>query len=330
MIRKMIDTAPNKTEMQNFFDKHDATRMLLSVLSDPKHTIIEDNLLNEYIEFGISLLDEGNQNVQKAIFNYCNIHSKSEVMFAKFHSIIYEQIDYLQRKAEMKKEGIRTAELEHAHSVKSLILEKLLRFLQLFTEGHYLDLQNYLRHQTNSRNRYNLVEAVTELLKTYYSDLVQANYENIVKCLDTLNEFVQGPCYENQLALIDGKFFEVVNGLLIKDIKTTKAGVNRRRSEKKRLVRNSTYFVSSYSANPIFNSAQQNRELEAWMLARLKYKVLILVSSLFERSSSAVIKRIMRSLPLDVLKKNLTKIYKKYKRMYGDNYAMEALKHVFI
>ena len=104
--------------------------------------------------------------------------------------------------------------------------------------------------------------------------------------------------------------------------------MNRRKSEKKRLVRNSTYFVSSYSANPIYNSAQQNRELEAWMLSRLKYKVLILVNSLLERSSGAVIKRIMRSLPLDVLKKNLTKIYKSYKNMYGENYVMESLKHV--
>lgn len=177
--------------MQNFFDRYDATKMLLSILSDPKHTLIEDDILNELLEFGISLLEGGNPNVQKTIFSFCTIHTKSEVMFAKFHSIINEQIDFLQRKADLKKDKSKSVDLDHFQRLKSIILEKLLRLLQLFTEGHFLDLQNYLRHQTNSRNQYNIVEAVTELLKTYYSDLVQANFENIIKCLDTLNEFVQ-------------------------------------------------------------------------------------------------------------------------------------------
>ena len=191
IFRKLIDTAPNKVEMQNFFDKNDATKMLLSVLSDRNSSSMEIDLLFEFFEFGISLLEGGNQNVQKAIFKFCTVHTESEVMFAKFHSIIYEQIEYIKKKADQKKEYYTTLELEQSYRLKSIILERLLRFLQLFTEGHYLDLQNYLRHQTNSRNRYNFVEAVTELLKTYYSNLVQANYENIVKCIDTLNEFVQ-------------------------------------------------------------------------------------------------------------------------------------------
>mmetsp|Transcript_30988 Transcript_30988/g.28188 ORF Transcript_30988/g.28188 Transcript_30988/m.28188 type:complete len:143 (+) Transcript_30988:6059-6487(+) len=108
-------------------------------------------------------------------------------------------------------------EEKYEGSLKPIILEKVLRFLQLFTEGHNLDLQNYIRFQSNSRSKYNIVEAVIELLRVYYLNLVKGNYENIVKCLDTLTEFVQGPCAENQLALIDGKFFEVAAGLLSKD-----------------------------------------------------------------------------------------------------------------
>ena len=42
----------------------------------------------------------------------------------------------------------------------------------------------------------------------------QANYESITRCLETLAEFVQGPCPENQTNLIDGKFLEVAAKLL--------------------------------------------------------------------------------------------------------------------
>jgi len=38
-------------------------------------------------------------------------------------------------------------------------------------------------------------------------------YENMIQCLDTLNELVQGPCLENQIAVSESKFFEIANDL---------------------------------------------------------------------------------------------------------------------
>lgn len=65
------------------------------------------------------------------------------------------------------------------------------------------------------------------------------------------------------------------------------------------------------------------------MLERIKYKVMVLVTSLLElNSDSLAIKRIMRSLPIEILKKNLTQIYKKHKKLYGPTYTQDALKHV--
>lgn len=63
--------------------------------------------------------------------------------------------------------------------------------MQNAVEGHFLPLQDYLRYQTNSRNNYDLIIAVTELFKTYYYDgCTRANYDHMIKCLDTLNELV--------------------------------------------------------------------------------------------------------------------------------------------
>ena len=57
---------------------------------------------------------------------------------------------------------------------------------------------------------------------------------------------------------------------------------------------------------------------------------MILVMSLVElKKENNVIKKIMRSLPLEVLKKNVITIYKRYKKMYPDGrYIHDCLKHV--
>lgn len=71
-----------------------------------------------------------------------------------------------------------------------------------------------LRQQPENRKNYNMVSRVTELLSSYNNNMyysTQENiYENIKRTLETLNEFVQGPCPENQQELLDGDtFFEI-------------------------------------------------------------------------------------------------------------------------
>lgn len=67
------------------------------------------------------------------------------------------------------------------------------------------------------------------------------------------------------------------------------------------------------------------------MLERLKYKCMVLVSSLLElNSDTSAIKRILRSLPINVLRNNLITIYKKHEKMYKKiGYNKESLGHVY-
>jgi len=46
------------------------------------------------------------------------------------------------------------------------------------------------------------------------------------------------------------------------------------------------------------------------------------------RKDDTVIRRILRSLPVDVVKKNLAKVWKVYKSIYGTKYVEESLNHV--
>lgn len=41
--------------------------------------------------------------------------------------------------------------------------------------------------------------------------------ENMIQCFDNLTEFIQGPCYENQNALINNNFLDIAANLLGSD-----------------------------------------------------------------------------------------------------------------
>lgn len=80
---------------------------------------------------------------------------------------------------------------------ESDIITNILRFLQLFAEGHYLELQNYMRSQTQNYHNYDLIGDIIELLSHYFKAKNQCYIENMMQCFDTLTECIQGPCYEN-------------------------------------------------------------------------------------------------------------------------------------
>lgn len=173
-------------------DKYETTKMFLTVLSDSSTVSMDPEILNNFLELGIKLLEGGNAKIQKNIYNYCVTFQKSEAIFAKFYAVIVTFSNRLKRINTFEALDIEIVDLaDEFLNLGPKILENTLRLLQLFTEGHFDDLQNYIRFQSNSRNNYDMVSAVTELLRSYLNHMSQANYENIMRCLDTLAEFIQ-------------------------------------------------------------------------------------------------------------------------------------------
>ena len=209
--------------------------MVLTILADNKINLSQE-LLIKFLNFANCLLKGGNKRIQRTVYEYFLNSSKSEHIFQKFHGIIRKHIDSIENivKEEEKKEEHKqlnqasersrsTSKInqnvirkifEVMENKEGMILKKVLKFLQLLTEGHNLALQTYLNKQTNSRNSYDMVGAVLDLLKTYYYNaLTIGMFENIKKGFDTLIEFVQGPCPDNQIAVSDSKFFDIINDL---------------------------------------------------------------------------------------------------------------------
>jgi inositol 1,4,5-triphosphate receptor type 1 len=134
--------------------------------------------------------------------------------------------DLLAEKVDRAKEK----EEENKLSPKVAIMKPILRFLQLLCENHNPSLQNLLRDQ-NNKNKYNLVSETLVLLDVICGSTtgglgllgLYINENNVLlinQILETLTEYCQGPCYENQacIAMHESNGLGIITALILNDI----------------------------------------------------------------------------------------------------------------
>ncbi|KAF6364602.1 inositol 1,4,5-trisphosphate receptor type 3 [Rhinolophus ferrumequinum] len=114
--------------------------------------------------------------------------------------------------------------------VSVLIMQPILRFLQLLCENHNRDLQNFLRCQNNKTN-YNLVCETLQFLDIMCGSTtgglgllgLYINEDNVglvIQTLETLTEYCQGPCHENQTCIVthESNGIDIITALILNDI----------------------------------------------------------------------------------------------------------------
>uniref|UniRef100_H3A1P5 Inositol 1,4,5-trisphosphate receptor n=1 Tax=Latimeria chalumnae TaxID=7897 RepID=H3A1P5_LATCH len=110
------------------------------------------------------------------------------------------------------------------------IMQPILRFLQLLCENHNRDLQNFLRCQNNKTN-YNLVCETLQFLDCICGSTTgglgllglyinEKNVALINQTLESLTEYCQGPCHENQncIATHESNGIDIIIALILNDI----------------------------------------------------------------------------------------------------------------
>jgi len=145
--------------------------------------------------FGIQMFEgeEANRIAQDNLKNFFQ-NPETEKFFLKVNNLLQNEIARNLNQQKIQKPKY------------SKLIFAILRFLQLNCEGHYSPLQNYLRYQIYSKYSYNLVILIGNLLCSYEID--DNNYKNAFQCFDTLTEFIQGPCKENQITVSNSKVVE--------------------------------------------------------------------------------------------------------------------------
>uniref|UniRef100_A0A3B5N1F5 Inositol 1,4,5-trisphosphate receptor n=1 Tax=Xiphophorus couchianus TaxID=32473 RepID=A0A3B5N1F5_9TELE len=110
------------------------------------------------------------------------------------------------------------------------IMKPVLRYLQLLCENHNSDLQNFLRHQHNKTN-YNLVCETLQFLDCICGSTTgglgllglyinENNVDLVRQTLETITEYCQGPCHENQtcIAKHESNGIDIIIALIVNSI----------------------------------------------------------------------------------------------------------------
>ncbi|CAL7936482.1 unnamed protein product [Xylocopa violacea] len=139
--------------------------------------------------------------------------------------------DMIAEKLERHRTGTAGVERDEAQlSAKVLVMQPILRFLQLLCENHNRDLQNFLRNQNNKTN-FNLVSETLMFLDCICGSTTgglgllglyinENNVALINQTLETLTEYCQGPCHDNQncIATHESNGLDIITALILNDI----------------------------------------------------------------------------------------------------------------
>uniref|UniRef100_A0A8C3PEG9 Inositol 1,4,5-trisphosphate receptor n=1 Tax=Chrysemys picta bellii TaxID=8478 RepID=A0A8C3PEG9_CHRPI len=224
-------------------DREGATKLVSDLIMNTKN----EKIFQESILLAIRLLDGGNTEIQKSFYNLMTSNKKCEKFFKVLHdrmkkaqqetkSIVSVNMSDIGNKPREDKDipdpgtkalwgrdhiylcdptlGHDTGERSQSNEMgmSILIMEPILRFLQLLCENHNRDLQNFLRCQNNKTN-YNLVCETLQFLDIMCGSTTgglgllglyinECNVALITQTLETLTEYCQGPCHENQSCIV--------------------------------------------------------------------------------------------------------------------------------
>ncbi|XP_061662470.1 inositol 1,4,5-trisphosphate receptor type 3 isoform X14 [Syngnathoides biaculeatus] len=231
-------------------DREGGSKLFTDLVMSTKN----DKIFKESIQLAICLLEGGNTEIQNSFYKLMMGDNKSEKFFKVLHDRMKEaQMDIkatvsvnvgeMSHKANEKEQNnggspssvqaesiVEQKEVETEMGPAVLIMKPILRFLQLLCENHNQDLQNFLRCQNNKTN-YNLVCETLQFLDIMCGSTTgglgllglyinESNVHLITQTLETLTEYCQGPCQENQTCIVTHECngIDIITALILNDI----------------------------------------------------------------------------------------------------------------
>ncbi|XP_034196587.1 inositol 1,4,5-trisphosphate receptor isoform X1 [Osmia lignaria lignaria] len=176
------------------------------------------------------LREELNQAASSTVQAYANVRNLASGEDATNNAALGNALeDMIAEKLERHRGGT-TERDEGQLSIKVLVMQPILRFLQLLCENHNRDLQNFLRNQNNKTN-FNLVSETLMFLDCICGSTtgglgllgLYINEQNVAlinQTLETLTEYCQGPCHDNQncIATHESNGLDIITALILNDI----------------------------------------------------------------------------------------------------------------
>uniref|UniRef100_A0A4W6FSD9 Inositol 1,4,5-trisphosphate receptor n=1 Tax=Lates calcarifer TaxID=8187 RepID=A0A4W6FSD9_LATCA len=225
-------------------DREGGTKLFTDLVMSTKN----DKIFQESIQLAICLLEGGNTEIQNSFYKLMMGDNKSEKFFKVLHDRMKEAQTDIKATVSVNvgemtltphaslptgtflSKGGSQREVETEMGPAVTIMKPILRFLQLLCENHNQDLQNFLRCQNNKTN-YNLVCETLQFLDIMCGSTTgglgllglyinESNVHLITQTLETLTEYCQGPCQENQTCIVthESNGIDIITALILNDI----------------------------------------------------------------------------------------------------------------
>ena len=236
VMRQIVSNIGASDHLEFSLQKRKRIQKLLEKLTELVVSFITDGdkesseLANEALELGIVLLDSHGGDLRNSF-----LHRFSEIPthnpFGPLACLLRES------KADIAESHITLIALlegETSDSVSAQTLhllfpelankhsraQHILRMLQLLCEGHFTPMQNLLRAQRDFKSENIVKEVLSFLLESTKLEgaINPLSIHIVTQAFQTLTEFVQGPCRQNQELLILNKVCELANGLLLGEL----------------------------------------------------------------------------------------------------------------
>ncbi|XP_019760467.2 inositol 1,4,5-trisphosphate receptor [Dendroctonus ponderosae] len=179
---------------------------------------------------GILISDELREELSRAAESTSQAYTHIRNMATGDDNLISNATSAFEDLLAEKLEKHRERDEQNSLSNKVLIMQPILRFLQLLCENHNPKLQNLLRNQNNKTN-FNLVSETLMFLDCICGSTTgglgllglyinENNVSLINQTLETLTEYCQGPCHENQncIATHESSGLDIITALILNDI----------------------------------------------------------------------------------------------------------------
>jgi hypothetical protein len=281
----MIQESPVIDEIQDIFNNNHAMEMVMFLLSSKRP--LPPSLLKSLMIFANAMLSEKNSQVQRGVFKHFRAFKQTEKTLSRFALMLSQ--------ATARAKESNTKKVISLSEENNDICKEILRFLCVCCEGHYSELQDYFRAQTNLSVQFNFLKEVVDLLSALSNNVYQMNYSLLILCFDALIEMIQGPNKANQDFLLKSSILEILSKFLMYSIP----------SERTR------------GRDPYTNS----QLLYPNQVRKVKYKAIVLLQALCELidSPDIVYNRLSKFFPIHLMLIYLEEAYKLYRESNATN-----------
>lgn len=154
------------------------------------------SLAMDAVACGVALTSGGNRLMQRSLIEYFRSRPDEEFfMFLRGRFSTFRDNLRVYQRVRRAGGSSKLTDLDFTTGV--------LRLCQLVCEGHFQELQDYLRQQPDNQVSVNILESLVSLLDAVVAMFEPATTELLLQLLDTIAEAIQGPCRGNQDAFIN-------------------------------------------------------------------------------------------------------------------------------